>query len=206
MISILDKRQQPTTRVSFVFWRHPLFSLGLACHFPGLDSVPRWGSSISHPWLSEVLVWQVIFCFFSNCLFRIFSAVQGLSFFLWPSESCQRLCWLLYLPPSLHFLLTHAFSLIFVPFHIPSSVFFFFSSVLVLYPVLFSPFWHLTSVHCLTLPSSLTFFLHAVPLVIVLLHPFSWLMVTYIYVCTHISLLHSRSSILQLKQRNDLCW
>lgn len=38
MISILDKRQHPSTRVSFVFsWPHPLFSLGLACHIPGFD-------------------------------------------------------------------------------------------------------------------------------------------------------------------------
>lgn len=34
--------------------------------------------------------------------------------------SCQTLCWLLYLPPSLRFLSTHTFSLIFVPFHVSS--------------------------------------------------------------------------------------
>lgn len=59
-------------------------------------------------------------------------------------------------PPSLSFLSTNAFSLLFVPFHASSPPTFFFPPLACfLYPVLLSPLWNLSSV--LTLSSSLHF-------------------------------------------------
>lgn len=89
--------------------------------------------------------------------------------------SCQTLCWLLYLPPSLCFLSTHTFSLILSPFIYPllRLSFYFSSSVPFFIPCLSVSF--LTS-HFSSLPYSaflLTLFRHSAPLVIVLLRPFS---------------------------------
>lgn len=89
------------------------------------------------------------------------------------------------------FLSTHVSSLIFVPFHISSSYISFSppSVSFFLYPLLLSPFWHLTSVHCLTLPSSWRFFSK----LFVWSLSFSSFMFTYIlfkyyiYMCIHLS-------------------
>lgn len=207
MISILDRRQQPSTRVSFVFWPHPFFSLGLACHFPRLVPVPRWGSSTSHPWLSEVLFWQVIFFllyFTSSLLFKIFLLMTPLSvsclclIYALVFLSCQALCCLPFLFSPLFVgscLFSHFCPFSYVFFCLPPP-----PSFSVLIPCLAVCF--LTSQFS-PLPYStflFTFFLHTVPLVTVVLHPY-----LYIYMCVYICL-HSTSSILQLKQRNDTCW
>lgn len=161
-----------------------------------------------------MLLWQVIFyhqlliSHFLCCArsFLLMTLRVSLLCLIYASVflSCQTLCWLLYLPPSLRFLSTHTFCLIFVPFHVSSPSIFLF--------LFFCPVFYTLSVSFLTSHLSSLLYL---PLDIFFSTLFLWSLSSFIlspdlylhiYVCIHMSLLHSRSSILQLKQNNDfLC-
>lgn len=201
VISILDKRQQPSTRVSFVFSRpHPLFSLGLACHFPRFDCpvlgqqhlspVTLRSAVLAGDFFLQLLISHLLCCGRSFLLMTFYVSLLCVLFMLQCICLAKHCAWYFTIPllsifrplmPFLSFLSPFLYLLL-----LPSF-----------FPLSFSV---LVFISCLTL-SFLTSPISPLPCCIFLLrffpphfsfahcppHPFSWLPFTYIYVYTYVS-------------------